>query len=153
MARYGPRGLKYNPTAVALITEAIALGAHRTHAAGYAGITLATLLNWEDRYPEFRAAMEEAEGRGVVGWLAKMEIAANNGDWRAAWEKLKSIHPELYGRTVSDQRHSGPDGKEPVKVTHGISLDQLSDADLALLERLARLRAGPGGDSGDPGTP
>ncbi|HXT34763.1 MAG TPA: hypothetical protein VN837_04220 [Chloroflexota bacterium] len=144
---------KYTPERAKRVLDAIGTGAARCHAAAYGGIDHNTLLNWEHRYPEFKAQVLEAEARAVVGTLAQIRKSASEGDWRAGAWLLERRYPEEYGRTVSEQRHSGPDGTEPVKVTHALSLDQLSDADLALLERLARLRAGPGGDPGGTGAP
>jgi hypothetical protein len=108
---------KYTPERIKRLTEAISLGSTRKLAAQYAGIDEDTLRAWEKRYPEFKASLLEAEGRAVVGWLAKIEKAANDGTWQAAAWKLERLHAEDYGRTVSEQRHSGPDGKEPVKFT------------------------------------
>lgn len=122
MARNGAHGLKYSPEAVKKITDAIALGAYRSHAAGYAGIGLDALNDWEHKYPAFKQAMREAEARGAVGWLAKIEKCANEGDWRAVAWKLEHVHPEIYGRTVQDQRHTGKDGVEAIKVEHGGTL-------------------------------
>jgi hypothetical protein len=109
---------KYTPERIKRLTEAISLGSTRKLAAQYAGIDEDTLRAWEKRYPEFKASLREAEGRAVVGWLAKIEKAANDGTWQAAAWKLERLHAEDYGRTVSEQRHSGPDGKSPVVIQH-----------------------------------
>jgi hypothetical protein len=108
---------KYTPERVKRVLDGIRMGATRGIACKYAGISHDTLNRWEKRYPEFRGAVDLAEGEAAVGWLAKIEEAADKGDWQAAWKKLASRYPEDYGRTVSEQRHSGPDGKEPVKFT------------------------------------
>jgi hypothetical protein len=99
------------------VLDAISTGAARVHAAAYGGIDHDTLLNWEKRYPAFRDQVLEAEARAVVGSLANIRKIGNEGDWRALAWLLERRYPEDYGRTVSEQRHSGPDGKEPVKFT------------------------------------
>lgn len=33
----------------------------------------------------------------MISWLAKIEAAANQGDWRAAAWKLQARYPEAYG--------------------------------------------------------
>ena len=110
---------KYSPEVVKRITDGIALGAARCHASAYGGITLNCLNMWEKRYPEFKQAMLEAEGRGVIGWLAKMEKAANDGDWRAAESKLKMRFPEQYNRSLNENRNTGADGG-PIEIEHRI---------------------------------
>lgn len=99
------RPTKYQPETVAKITNAIAVGATLTHACSYAGIDLDTLSNWRKKYSEFSDAIKEAEGKAVVGWLAKIEKAANDGNWTAAAWKLERRYPHEYGRTV--QEHAG----------------------------------------------
>lgn len=103
------RPTKYKPETVNKITNAIAVGATFTHACNYAGIDLDTMANWRKKYPEFSDAIKEAEGKAVVGWLAKIEKAANDGNWTAAAWKLERRYPHDYGRTV--QEHTGKDGE------------------------------------------
>lgn len=103
------RPTKYTPETVGKITNAIAVGATFTHACNYAGIDLDTFANWRKKYSEFSDAIKEAEGKAVVGWLAKIEKAANDGNWTAAAWKLERRYPHDYGRTV--QEHTGKDGE------------------------------------------
>ena len=42
-----------------------------------------------------------------MGWLAKIEQAANQGHWQAAAWKLERRYPQEYGRTVQNVEHSG----------------------------------------------
>ena len=105
------RPSKYTPATAKKITDAIRVGATFRLACDYAGITEDTFSNWRKKYSDFSDAIKEAEGGAAVGWLAKIEKAANDGTWQAAAWKLERRYPESYGRTVTDQRHSGPDGK------------------------------------------
>lgn len=102
------RPSKYTPDATTKIEQALSLGAYRVHAAAYAGITDDTFTNWMARYPEFSDLVKRAEGRATVGWLAKIEAAANDGVWQAAAWKLERRYPQLYGRKVTEV--SGEDG-------------------------------------------
>ena len=58
-------------------------------------------------FAEFQARVEEAKGKAVVGWLAKIEKAASEGSWQAAAWKLERRYPEDYGRRVQELRHTG----------------------------------------------
>ncbi len=102
------RPLKYTPEAVQRITQAIELGATYKLAASYGGITFQTFNNWRDTKPAFAQAVQDAEGKGAIKWLAKIEAAASDGNWQAAAWKLERRYPQDYGRTV--QEHQGKDG-------------------------------------------
>ena len=140
---------KYTPERVKRILDAVAIGAIRTLACKYAGIDLDTLNRWEKKYPAFHAQMVEAEGRAGIGWLAKIEKAANDGDWRAAAYKLEKLYPDEYGKSVQEQRHSGPDGQGPVEVKHdhGDALTRALDT-LATLTATDHAASGPGPTAG-----
>ncbi len=92
------------------VVEAISLGATLEHAAQYGPIDYATLRRWVvageknpgTPYGDFRMAVLEAEARAVVVWLAQIEKAARDGDWRAAAWKLERRHPQIYGRSVHE---------------------------------------------------
>ena len=101
------RPTKYTPETVKKITDAIRVGATYALACDYAGITFETFSQWRKKYPEFSDGIKEAEGQGVVGWLAKIEKAANDGVWQAAAWKLERRYPKEYGRQVIEQEHSG----------------------------------------------
>ena len=62
---------------------------------------------------EFHARLTEAEGRAAIGWLAKIEKVANEGDWKAAAWKLERRYPETYGRTFQKLALTTPDGTAP----------------------------------------
>lgn len=89
---------KYTPERVKRFLDAVRLGSTYRLAAAYAGISHETYANWLDSKPEFFAAVKEAEGQAVVGWLAKIEKAANDGNWQAAAWKLERRLPEDFGR-------------------------------------------------------
>lgn len=107
------RPTKLNADTQAKLVTAIQMGATYELAAQYAGITYVTFNNWMNEgeaaktgvYFELFNAVKEAEGRAVVGWLAKIEKAANDGSWQAAAWKLERRYPSKYGRTVQDTRN------------------------------------------------
>lgn len=101
------RPSKYTPETAKKITDAIRLGATFGLACQYAGISEDTFARWREKYADFAEAVKEAEGAGVVGWLAKIEKAANEGTWQAAAWKLERRYPREYGRTVQEHEHSG----------------------------------------------
>src|SRR5438105_1339231 len=92
------RPTKYTPEIVEKITSAIAVGAPYAHACAYAGISQDTFARWRERYPDFADAVKSAEGRGVIGWLARIEQAAKEGNWQAAAWKLERRYPHDFGR-------------------------------------------------------
>ncbi len=107
------RPTKYTPDVVKRITQAIGMGATHRLACLYAGISEDTFANWQKRYSDFSEAIKEAEGKAVVGWLAKIEQAANDGAWQAAAWKTERRYPQEYGRHV--QEIQGKDG-EPINI-------------------------------------
>ena len=102
-----PRRTKYTPEVQRRICDALAIGATQALACKYGGITAETFNQWRKAKPGFSEALEEAEGRAVVGWLAKIEQAASAGSWQAAAWKLERRYPADYGRTVQQVEHSG----------------------------------------------
>lgn len=99
------RRTKYTPETVRRIVEAVRLGATYELAMAYAGIGHTQFHVWMNTKPEFAEAVKNAEGAAAVGWLAKIEQAAAEGNWQAAAWKLERRYPQLYGRTV--QQHTG----------------------------------------------
>lgn len=99
---------KYTPERHKKVIDAIRLGATQRLAAAYAGVDEATVINWKHRYLHFLHAVNEAQGAATVGWLAKIEKAANDGTWQAAAWKLERLYPQEYGRRVIEA--TGPDG-------------------------------------------
>jgi hypothetical protein len=91
------------------LEQALLLGATYELAARYAGISVSTFERWraaaEDAKPgtalaQLRDRLHQAEARAAIGWLAHIEAAARNGDWRAAAFKLEHRFPEQYDRRV-----------------------------------------------------
>lgn len=105
--------LKRTPEVDERIKKALSLGATRRAACQYAGINPATFTRWYDRWADFAALVEKAEGDATVGWLAKIEAAANDGQWQAAAWKLERRYPNEYGRRVLE--HQGSEDK-PLRV-------------------------------------
>lgn len=110
------RKSKYTDETVAKVVKAIKLGATYELAANYAGISYELLRQWMHEKVAFLVAIKAAEGEAALGWLTKIQEAANDGDWHAAAWKLERRYPEAYGRTVQSQQvnakheHSGPNG-------------------------------------------
>lgn len=92
------RPSKYTPERVERFLQAVRLGSPFKFAAAYAGIDHATYVNWRERYSDFSAQVKEAEAAAVVGWLAKIEKAANEGSWQAVAWKAERRYPEEFGR-------------------------------------------------------
>lgn len=125
---------KLNENTQARIMQAIRVGATYDLAAMYGGISYQTLRNWikrgeaeaerrqnprvkpdteqwkkEQDFVKFIDALRDAEGDAAIKWLAMIDKAAIE-QWQAAAWKLERRYPKDYGRTVVDNRHTGPDG-------------------------------------------
>lgn len=98
---------KLTPDVQRRICDAIAIGATYDLACKYGGVAFETFRRWREGNRAFCAAVEDAEGRAVVGWLAKIEQAASAGAWQAAAWKLERRYPAVYGRSVQQVEHSG----------------------------------------------
>ena len=93
------------------------------------GVGRATYYQWLERaaadrqvgkrtdYVEFADALEYALNEGVTTWLARIEQAAAEGDWRAAKYKLSVTLPDEYTERVRTEVTGAP-GAEPVQVQH-----------------------------------
>lgn len=99
------RKLKLSPEVQQRIIQAIALGAPYKQAAAYGGVVYSTFSHWlkqgeEGKKPfdDLYAAVKQAEATALVGWLAKIERAANEGTWQAAAWKAERRFPEDFGR-------------------------------------------------------
>jgi transposase len=98
------RKTKLTPDTIQRITQAIAMGATYELASKYGGIHESTFYEWMNTKNEFSDAVKKAEGQAAVGWLAKIEKAANEGEWQAAAWKLERRYPQSYGRKAIDIR-------------------------------------------------
>ena len=112
------------------LEQAILLGATYELAAMYAGISDSTFQHWRKQaetaregtpLATLRERLREAEGRAAIGWLAKIERAANEGNWQAASWKLERRYPESYGRTFNKLALTTPDGTQPWEPTVGLA--------------------------------
>ncbi len=100
------RPTKYTPDVVKRLTDAISMGAPYELACKYAGIDYHTFNEWRKVKKDFSQDVESAEGRAVVGWLAKIEAAANDGVWTAAAWKLERRYPQMFARQVIEHQGS-----------------------------------------------
>lgn len=116
------RPSKFTPETTAKLCQAIELGATYELACKYAGISYQIFNEWMNgrSYPqgttrtqklEFVERISDAEGKGAIKWLAKIEKAASDGTWQAAAWKLERRYPKAYGRTVQAHEFSDAEGK------------------------------------------
>lgn len=96
------RRSKLTPETVAKVAQAIKAGATRRLAAEYAGVGESTLLHWlaatTKATEPLRVAVQKAEADSGVAALARIQTAAQNGDWKAAAWILEHRFPNEYGR-------------------------------------------------------
>jgi len=117
MSKIG-RPSKLTPETVKKLCDAIRMGATYALACNYAGISYTLYREWmkkgeaakSGKFFDFLNAIKEAEGKAAVGWLAKIEAAANDGAWQAAAWKLERRYPGMYGRQLMNHEHSGEIG-------------------------------------------
>lgn len=110
-----PKLLKFTKEARARFVEAIQLGATITMACNYAGFATTTYYHAlkqarakpDSIYGTFAAQVEQAKGLAAIGWLAKIEAAADTGSWQAAAWKLERRYPAEFGRSIQEIKHSG----------------------------------------------
>lgn len=103
------------------IVQAIQAGNYMEIAAQYAGISKNTLYRWlamaddpdvEDRYRDFRDAVESARAASEVRNVALIQRAANEGTWQAAAWYLERTAWQRWGRRTMLTGDAG----EPIKV-------------------------------------
>ena len=110
------RPTKFTPDTIKRLTNAISVGSTYVLACKHAGISYEIFNQWRhgkgfpqgttaEQKVQFVDAIEKAEGDAAVGWLAKIEKAASDGNWQAAAWKLERRYPSDYGRTVT--QHEG----------------------------------------------
>jgi hypothetical protein len=136
------RSYKRTPEVEKRIFDAIRLGATYKLAAQYGGIDVATLYRWLDKDATFAMRLKEAEGGAVVGWLAKIEKAASDGNWQAAAWKMERRYPEDYSLRQRLE-HTGADGG-PIQVEQDVtySLEERQRRILTIVDQ-ARGRSDP----------
>jgi hypothetical protein len=136
------RPTKLSPDTQERIEHALQLGATFELAAQYGGIAYNTFNEWRKRgeaelarrdnprvkpgtkrweaeqpFVEFYEATKKAEALAAIGWLAKIEKAANDGNWQAAAWKLERRYPERYGRKALDLTSGGE--ALTIRIEHG----------------------------------
>ena len=126
---------KLTPEVKARLLQAIQLGTTYEMACQYAGISVDSFANYR-KNSDFSAEVKRAEAAGLVGWLARIEKAANEGEWQAAAWKAERRYPQTYGRRVQEVT-----GRVEV-VTDGVR-DRLAGRLDELAER-RRAKAGTG---------
>lgn len=147
MAKRGRR-TKYTPEVVTALTQAVALGATLELACHFAGIGVSTFYEYQAQYPEFIEAIKKAEGRAAVGWLAKIEKAANDGNWQAAAWKLERRYPHFYGKQIvqmDDWRSEAVEGLRKGEITPERAINVFGDElarELFSLAGVAQPKAG-----------
>jgi len=113
------------------LAHALLVGATYELAALYAGISHDTFLKWRKQaakapagtpLADLRERLKDAEGRAAIGWLAHIEKAAIDGDWKAAAWKLERRYPENYGRTMQKIALTDPSGEQPWDGTMGLAV-------------------------------
>lgn len=109
-----PRPTKYTAERAAIVEDGIERGLTFGLAAALAGISPDTLTNWRKRYADFSERVEQAEALGALANLDKVRRAGDD-DWRAAAWILEHRHPHQYGKTVTENQHTGQNG-EPIRV-------------------------------------
>ena len=108
------------------LVEAIAIGGTYALAAAWAGISKDTLERLRRRaetakpgtaLAELRDRMRQAEGQAAMRWLAMIEKAGREGEWRACAFMLERRYPETYGRRFSKVAMTSADGQGVPQLT------------------------------------
>jgi hypothetical protein len=120
MAQVG-RKTKLTPAVQELIMQALSVGATHRITCEYAGISQETLYTWLDKgregkepYLEFFEQFTRTQGRTAVKWLAQIEQAASQGDWRALAWKLERRYPQEFSATAKVEH--GMDPEKPLVI-------------------------------------
>jgi hypothetical protein len=162
-----PRPSKLTPETVTRIDQAIRMGATYELACKFAGISYQTFRNWitraeaelqrrdnpnvkegtkqwvdEQPYVELFDALQKAEGDAAVGWLAKIEKAANDGNWQAAAWKLERRYPADYNRNRTEVTGADGGSIRTQQTNVNIAAESAHDAS-NILKQLAELGAIP----------
>ncbi len=137
-ARSGTRGRpsKLTPEVQARILQAIEAGNYLEVAAQYAGIDSSTLHRWmrkaenpegDERYRQFRTAVESARAAAEVRNLQVIQNAATDGTWQAAAWYLERTAWQRWGRRTMVTGDAGEAIK--VEVDHRQTLRQVLGLD------------------------
>ena len=95
----GGRPTKYSPAVAWRICEAVARGCSREGAAALAGISVSTLHEWRNEFPEFSDGLEKADARFEAACVASVRQAGRDPrKWTASAWLLERKFPQRYGR-------------------------------------------------------
>lgn len=100
------RPTKYNPERVQRIIETLRAGNTRRAAAWTGGIEVETFLQWLRRYPEFSAAVKQAESDAELEMVSRVRLASNDTWQAAAWWLERKMKADWSAR----QEQVGADG-------------------------------------------
>lgn len=100
MATSPEKAYKYDEATIAVIEEAILMGANNETAAMAAGIKRDTFQRWMRDIPEFNLRINQARAKRAVSWLKVIEASAAE-HWQAAAWKLERTDPKQFGRRVA----------------------------------------------------
>jgi hypothetical protein len=123
-----------NPENRELILKAVRLGQPLVRAAKLAGMTYETLREWRLSDVGFSAALEKAGSEMELAQLARIEQAAQKGNWQASAWKLERLLPATYGRVRLEI--TGADG---APIAHA-DVGKMSDEELA---KIAEMKSDP----------
>lgn len=130
----------FTPDRLERFAQALELGSTIRHACAYAGFAERTYYGWqkdaEDNpdspYAEILTIRREAEARGMMANLARIQKAAKEGTWQAAAWMLERKWPQDYGRRAVD--HRAEIKVEGLEDAMRQAIRGLSDADLGIEE-------------------
>ena len=88
---------KYSKAMHDKVCGLIAGGMPYREAAATVGIGERTFYDWKERYPQFAADIEKANGAFIATHLKNIAAAAP-GAWQASAWLLERRHPDLFGR-------------------------------------------------------
>lgn len=134
---------KFSEERAERLLQAVRGGNYLKTACVFAGIDYSTLRRWihkadepnaPQEYRDFRDSLEKARADAEVASLAKIQKAANEGQWTAAAWFLERSMPERWAKKDKTQIEVTGDGGGPVKVVSGIELQP--EAMSALARRL-----------------
>ncbi len=147
-----PRPTKLTPETQEKICAFIRQGNYTEVACNVCGVGTRTYYDWIERgkkepdsiYADFIRAVEKAKAEREVKLALTIERHAKT-DWRAAAFKLERMHPERWAaRQHVRHEHTGS-----VTQKVEVKLENLSDGELELLERLAEKALPEGHQDGE----
>jgi len=131
---------KFSQERAERLIQAVRGGNYLKTACAFAGIDYTTLRRWilkadepdaPPEYREFKEALEKARADAEVASLAKIQKAANEGQWQAAAWFLERSMPDRWAKKDKTQIELTSEDGGPVKIVAGIELDPHAMAALA----------------------